>query len=431
MALLDWLKVVKKMLTPEEELTEEDQANLVAAGYIVSMNPNSSEYLSTTPILCDHFIDWTYVIDLDNIMFTVNNEASFRLDYIPRGSFGDEWIKYLARDSRLSLCCAPWTPEEIRFQIGGKALPDEDAEFMLEYSTLNATIIDSAAWTLDPHSYLANSRKVAVVLADGLITGYYGLLHSFGGPISWSSVLYIIKGLIATAAPSFARLVSIENPSGSGGYQEVNGSNVINWRSIDSSRLELGCFRGCLVCIVADLSTEDHIKCNVAKVVRRIRTRRAHHSSKPSTVILVSVQHVVVVSVSATEVSHSNAQPLLSGYGINRDGGNEGLSLLSYYLRPAVLDVDSNFTGRMPFEIFCRIMDNIDDNETYTSLSLVSKAVRLEWIKRPCVAEHYITRITPDNCRSMYPETQCSCCIVEYLSKDNKLRRAQVVKASE
>lgn len=75
---------------------------------------------------CNHlhnlFIEFTYTLDLDREIFTVDDAAHFQLSKIPRSG---EWINYVTLDSSGRRILGPDTPKEIIADVEWKPIPQE------------------------------------------------------------------------------------------------------------------------------------------------------------------------------------------------------------------------------------------------------------------------------------------------------------------
>jgi len=121
----------------------------------------------------------------------------------------------------------------------------------------------------------------------------------------------------------------------------------------------------------------------VGMVVRRAREL----DLKDCTAILWSVDHVAVVVISGDKVSCSDAIPVAAAIGRDDKKFKQGLRLIAHYFPPPCAEGGAYFTSRLPLDIFVRVLEFADAG-TALSVGRTSKALRLEWLKRPAIGPY-------------------------------------------
>ena len=114
-----------------QEDVEVSESELYSKSYLALDDKLELPPLQT--MSCNHlhnlFIEFTYTLDLDREIFTVDDAAHFQLSKIPRSS---EWINYVTLDSSCRRILGPDTPKEIiadvewkpGLQAEGSSLPE-------------------------------------------------------------------------------------------------------------------------------------------------------------------------------------------------------------------------------------------------------------------------------------------------------------------
>ena len=134
--------------------------------------PTNDKYFSLpseNPPEHDIFIEWTYIIDLDRMAFSVDNGAHFALDNIPRGPASKDWIQCVGLDCVKKRCMPPWTPLEFIADMHPSIpIPDDD---LIAYNTLEGYVqsIEPSEWT----SSLSTAQKLAIQVGECVISGFY------------------------------------------------------------------------------------------------------------------------------------------------------------------------------------------------------------------------------------------------------------------
>ncbi|KAH8428122.1 uncharacterized protein LDX57_005827 [Aspergillus melleus] len=116
------------------------------------------------------FIEWTYTLDLDREIFTVDNALHFKFTKIPRY---DRWIRYIGKDSYDRRAFKPSTPKEIIGDV--TCIPQFNRASRDRYKTLNPEIVP-------PRSLVPDSEEV-VIHREALFWIVFSLTHRRYSPI--------------------------------------------------------------------------------------------------------------------------------------------------------------------------------------------------------------------------------------------------------
>ena len=97
-----WDSLLQQLLTIQPEdmrklRSGEPHTAVFFAAFDGRLSQNAPPYYPSALLSINGWIEWTYTIDLDREVFSVDNGAHFRLNHIPRN---DEWIEALFIDSR-------------------------------------------------------------------------------------------------------------------------------------------------------------------------------------------------------------------------------------------------------------------------------------------------------------------------------------------
>ncbi|KAK0438011.1 hypothetical protein EV421DRAFT_1972425 [Armillaria borealis] len=95
-------------------------------------------YISHDQPEYDVFIEWSYEIDLDNLVFHINHTPMFRLDCMPSS---DDFCRFISWDHYGERSYAENMPERHRYEVNWHPSPPEISDEQLEaYKRLEATI---------------------------------------------------------------------------------------------------------------------------------------------------------------------------------------------------------------------------------------------------------------------------------------------------
>jgi len=115
-------------------------------------------------------------------------------------------------------------------------------------------------------------------------------------------------------------------------------------------------------------------------------------------------------------VSCSDAIPVAAAIGRDDRKFKQGLRLIAHYFPPPCAEGGTYFNSRLPLDVFVRVLEFADAG-TALSLGRTSKALRLEWLKRPTIGpytllsasasapdgEFVAQRRSPCACQTFYP----------------------------
>ncbi|KAK1149403.1 hypothetical protein N8T08_006626 [Aspergillus melleus] len=116
------------------------------------------------------FIEWTYTLDLDREIFTVDNALHFKFIKVPRY---DRWIRYIGKDSYDRRAFKTSTPKEIIGDV--TCIPQFNRASRDRYKTLNPEIVP-------PRSLVPDSKEV-VIHREALFWIVFSLTHRRYSPI--------------------------------------------------------------------------------------------------------------------------------------------------------------------------------------------------------------------------------------------------------
>ncbi|KLO08750.1 hypothetical protein SCHPADRAFT_597808 [Schizopora paradoxa] len=332
---------------------------------------------------------WTYVYDLDNLLFTVEDSIHFRLDNVPRGA--DGFDKYIYADGLGMLCRSPLLPADYipdtRLIL---PLTPQEAEDKRTFESSMLIRIDASQWMddIEADRALAASHKITVLVAEGLISGGYSILTSLDW--SYDRTIQRISKEILTAASS----------GGSCSSFTFEHQCMEQWVTEDRDPFytteHRSCtmfwFRGRLIVLTKVLHNEDRFKATVGLVIRRARA----FGSNECVAILWSFDHVAVVVIANNKVSCSEAIPVVAAFGQDEVRLKEALGLIAHYLPLPCSQGSPSFICRLPLDVVILVMDYAD-SESAEHLGRTSKALRHEWLRRPRIGPFSILKMSDDD----------------------------------
>ncbi|KAH8112904.1 hypothetical protein DFH11DRAFT_1545444 [Phellopilus nigrolimitatus] len=320
---------------------------------------------SQKPPSHEEFVGWIYTLDLDLLVFSVDEGAHFRLNNIPRGEDGKKWIYYLTTDGCGRHCLRPDTPREYVAMLVANVPLAEDG--LAHYRTFASDIT-----RIREHVWMApkNTQRLAAHPLPELRVVVY--------------------------TPTLATLQML-----------VQFTEKLKAHSFGSEGLQSG----------------DHLRANVGLAVSHTRETGV----KSCTVLIFSIHYVAVVMISVSgpdlRVSQSDIYPVLAAYGNDEEQFSKGLGILTYYLRPHCIEDISKFDPpfppsktlftfelpipkarnkiyvqdpSLPYDILTHIMSLVD-SKTYDIFQFVSKALRREWAAHPRISDYTIAGVAAVN----------------------------------
>lgn len=332
-------------------------------------------------------VSWTFVIDLDRIIFTVDWHAHFDLFNVALGLADEEdWFDYLRLDGRGCRCLDPNTPRELLpSTVPFPIEPVSDAA-VLQDLTFTRVMNDVGHFE---HASSDTFQECAVQMAKGFITSFYQVFSEarFYRPTT-AEFQQRAAFLLSIIAPDFLAFP--------GGFAEPGAKIRENRRFHDG--LDLGIFywfRSCLIMMVDRLDVgEDHFHKCVSGVVKRIRK----HKLKSCTALIWSMCHVVIVIVNDDLVQHSPVFPLIAAFRVDDHRLEVTLRVLASYLSPIQELIAGGTarrlafqTPRLPAEMVSHIMGFMD-HSSYYRMRHVCWATRMECIRRPFIGPYRVCR---------------------------------------
>ncbi|KDN43235.1 hypothetical protein RSAG8_06202, partial [Rhizoctonia solani AG-8 WAC10335] len=257
----------------------------------------------------DIFIEWTYVIDLDNTVFTVNGSTHFKFDDMPPGLelffyFDENLDEELLVDTRsrpelskhLTTCVDLWP---------GPFFDVNKAQE--EYESLEPTILSFTEWELPTWSTLSVGQKFAMqrlqmVLdkhSQTLDQGYIDRNGCSLGTICWqmtrasTHVLPICPRQDSQSYDTSLALMGLED-LGRGRVASTNPCNPCRWNPDSFRCREHPRIAGCKVAYCPILDQPAFVASEVAQIVNNIRNDKGLSNG---TGIILSGRHTLAVRV--------------------------------------------------------------------------------------------------------------------------------------
>ena len=278
----------------------------------------------------DLYIEYTYIVDLDREVFTVNNGAHFALAKIPR----DCWMQSLAFDnSSVALIIPDRVPDgsiadlpALRF----KSRKDESVVMAVQpgnstivqpkaflnfpmvlrhgplllahlWRTTKASLGDSMSWVLkglSPDDFSFREIAFSIVSLSAGLTG--GLMLANEQRRLKASTSNDWSGFIRGDNPHDCPVVLSEVGIGYHAEGTEAGSSPP-----ESSYW----FHGALIRLEADLTEPDRVKKAITQAIRCGRS--AENAAEVFDVVLLSIEHVILLHVAGDNVQRTDTLPLL------------------------------------------------------------------------------------------------------------------------
>ncbi|KAG8739666.1 hypothetical protein FRC11_000593, partial [Ceratobasidium sp. 423] len=354
--------------------------------------------------LGDLFIEWTYVIDLDNRVFTVNGALHFKFDNMPplRAS-GTQlgFVDYLEGPEDES---PPEIPAEYLASIEfWPKLRYNAAEAQLQYDELHPIIAGPSEWDALTWDDLLVPQHLSISLVKILVDDYSDELALCCYPRTWARLGAFCWNIANAAAlshllcpPADATpqsntlyVFDINHPRKDKMFGPHPTTHYYLEHKGNMSRFYW--FRGCLITICPRL---DESAYRIHKIVQMVRKLRKHDRTH-GVGIIMSGWHLVTVAINGSEVRHSPVLDLHDG-----KEPKDGILLLMHLLSPTFTrskapwhtpppEQPHNTHTNLPDDIMHQIIHFTDFN-TYTRLSLVSHYFRSICLAHPRIGDHIL-----------------------------------------
>ncbi|EUC54779.1 CHD5 domain protein, putative [Rhizoctonia solani AG-3 Rhs1AP] len=288
--------------------------------------------------LGDDDVQWIYVIDFDNRVFTVNGILHFKFDNLPRvqaSSLRPGFAEYLEgpEDSP-----EPKIPEEHLTSLTFWPQFTFDAEKdQQEYSALQPTVATLSEWNAPTWDTLSVSQHLSVSLIKTLVYDYSGELALCYYSCLWDK-LGVFCWKVANAAATSHLLCPPVDTSPQTNTICVLDIDYPYKHRISSLDLTTHCyleykgasrrfcwFRGCLVTFCPRLDDPAYMTHKVVQMIQKLRK----NDRIQGVGVIMSGWHVVAVTVNGSEVRHSPVLELHDG-----KEPKDGALLLMHLLSP-------------------------------------------------------------------------------------------------
>ncbi|CUA77003.1 hypothetical protein RSOLAG22IIIB_12468 [Rhizoctonia solani] len=307
-------------------------------------------------------IQWTYVIDLDNHVFTVNGLLHFKLDNLPplkRSGSELEFVDYFCEDPNGG--SLPKIPEEHLTSLEFWPQPTFDAEkAQQEYTILQLRIAALSEWNAPKWGTLSVAQHLSISLIKTLIEDYSDELALCYYSATWTK-LSVFRWNVANAAAT-SHLLCPPPPR--------------------------------VPCHDATSATLDEPAYMTHEVVRMVQHLRKNGRTE-GVGIIMSGWHVMAVTVHGSDVRHSPVLDLHDG-----KEPKDGALLLMHLLSPAFTRSKApwitsfephnpSYSNRpnVPEEVLRQII-YLTDFETYACLSKVSHYFRSIYLAEPRIGNY-------------------------------------------
>ncbi|CUA71968.1 hypothetical protein RSOLAG22IIIB_09984 [Rhizoctonia solani] len=407
-AFKDWVAAKTKML---ENIKPSEEEVIISDEHSDSPGYNLCADLGFTFIREDSDIEWTYVIDLDNLIFTVNAATHLKLDNMPPSEPGLEG--YFENK-------VPIPPQHLGNAQGLWPLPGFDVQERQEaYEALDPIIVPATGWGISTWDTLTFPQRFSIEIVHFLVQNSSGEVALAYSPY----IQYMIGGYcwdaLCAAIPSIPFAYdnnkrgftkSLSDGCGHRPYamcykigtdriktfQSGGGDNYYCW------------IRGCLVTFCVWLGDPAYVASEVEQMVRKME----HDGHGECIGIILSSQYeMIAVAVDdglkpTRKVRHTPVLSIRPSADMPGET-SDGLLLLSQLLSPPLTGpqpswraprpiqctqssvTQNNEWSRLPPEIIQEIV-LYADTKTYSSLCRVSKSVRSVCLSQLRVGEYTI-----------------------------------------
>ncbi|CAE6475796.1 unnamed protein product [Rhizoctonia solani] len=353
--------------------------------------------------LSGHFIDWTYTIDLDNLVFTINGKIHLRLDNMPPNL--EHYTYHKGGD-------LPVPQEYICAKVNLWPAPDFDTEeCQQKYEALRPIIVPATEWGASTWNELTASQRFSIELT-------HCFLRETSHRFTYAYVSYVRRdindfcwNMLCTSIPALP-IFQDDYPKGMDTFGALSCAYVVMHslasKGPSKSLVTDYCWiRGCLITFCAHLDDPIYVAHEVEHMVQRMR-RDGHAESVG--IILSSQQELVVVAMDGPVIRHSPVLDIRTTPRGERPGrATDGRLILTYLLSPPLtvaplpwrtqrcrsLIVSANLGAELPPEVI-RIIINYLDIQTYISMCRVSRSIHSVCVANPRVGSYTILHRVPE-----------------------------------
>ncbi len=287
-------------------------------------------------------ISWVYTVDLDQLVFTIDNSIHFDLFHIPRGNDrAGEWIRYMALDGRGYRCLKPGTPSALVPNLNDHlTYVAESISKRVAKIQGHTTLREMNVEKFNDATSLMMFQECTARMAKGFIASF---LQDFGDARNHhpSTATFQEKAafLLSLLAPGFYNSTAAKPGLPADGKDH-------SFRMSTSPRGTIFRFRSCLIIMTSYLDYKNHLQAHIGDVLEYID----HAGLDRATVIIWSVLHVAVVKVtnSGGVVEYTPVLPVLAAFQVEDSLLTTTLRLVAYHLSPDVLESNAKLVISQP-----------------------------------------------------------------------------------
>ncbi|CAE7111771.1 unnamed protein product, partial [Rhizoctonia solani] len=417
-ALEEWIEDTIKMLKGAE-IYDGDSDDLDQLESDTCMSPFSSYYLTDNVdwvFLHGTYVQWTYVIDLDNRAFIVNGVDYWRLDNLP------DRLGYYYPDSDSE---GPEIPDEFLFTEIDLWPPVRYviSERQQKYDALHPIIVPAAEWGAPIWPELSISHQFSIQITHYLLEktsatfaeAFLSFVRCEVGTFCWDILCASAPALPFFQDDDFMSLDLSPRTLCSGlnnrthpVYHDIKTlQNNSLFKLKERGSIEYFWVRGCLVTFCVRLFHYIHVVHEVEQMVRKMRLSGV---TEFVGIILSSQQELVVVAMDGPTVRHSPVLDIRATDGVP-GRATEGRLLLTYLLSPSLgvlplpwrsvqpcqprpsFEAPSRVKA-LPNEVLQMIIHHADMG-TYRALCSVSKSIRSICLAHPRIGDYTVLGKVP------------------------------------
>ncbi|KAJ1306367.1 hypothetical protein OPQ81_007373 [Rhizoctonia solani] len=346
--------------------------------------------------LGDLSIDWTYVIDFDNRVFTVNGAVHFPFDSMPPLHSSDSepgFAEYFEWEEMIKIPTKYLTSIDL-----WPAPPFDTAQAQRQYKELQPLIAPPSEWGSPTWDSLTVSQRLSTCIAKTLVHDYSEELALAHYSSVWHKLGLFCWQVANVAAPSHLICPPLDaTPQDTVLYvrtdliKEPRAVRIIHLHMGGKGTLGRYCwFRGCLITFCPRLDQPAYMMHQVDRMAENLR----RHDRKSGVGIVMSGWHIIAVAIDGSEVRHSTVLQLHDGKELR-----DGMLLLIHLLSPALPNPNTPWHNRpsirqphniyiLPDEVLRHII-HFTGHEAYLSMHLVSRQIRSICLTYPRIG-HYI-----------------------------------------